>query len=201
MRWSSGRRSTRRWMSAIVIVLVSCSTAERSAEPRDPDGTTPISPVPSPSPFVSERHAYRLEVPPGWEVTEYGGTWTRLGQFHPGEEVVGEDVVLSPDGAAFLVANSMEIPDGMTPSEWLAAFDRLVTSGLDPGCPGTEDRGTLAGEPAIIIEQQCDGMKIVGQSLTHEGRGYYFTIGVPAEDRATEATLDGILASIRFGPA
>jgi hypothetical protein len=40
-------------------------------------------------------------------------------------------------------------------------------------------------------------MTVVGRSLTRGGRGYYFTIGFPAGDSTTEATLDGVVSSIR----
>lgn len=59
-------------------------------------------------------------MPPGWEVAEYGGTWISFKQFSPGSEVPGEDVVSSPDGRAFLVANSMAIPDGVKPADWMS---------------------------------------------------------------------------------
>jgi hypothetical protein len=184
--------------AAIVAPLVACSTADQSATPRATEATPSMSPAPSPSVFESERHAYTVEVPAGWDVTEYTGTWTRLIQFSPGAEVPGEDVVLSPDGGAFLVSNSMAIPRDMTDAEWLEAFDARVTAGLDPDCPGKRKSGDVAGEPATIITQRCEGMVVVGRSLTHEDRGYYFTTGFPAEDSVTAATLDDIVASIRF---
>jgi hypothetical protein len=184
--------------ATMIVTFVGCATPDRSATPRTDEDTTPISPMPSPSTFESERHSYTVEVPPEWDVTEYPGTWTRLSQFNPGAEVAGEDVVLSPDGGAFLVANSMAIPAGMTTSDWRTAFGARVEAGLDPNCPERSDSGTLAGETATIVTQRCEGMVIVGRSLTHAGRGYYFTVGFRAGDPATKATLDGIVASIRF---
>ena len=183
-------------LAAIAVTLTSCSPADMGGAPRGTDEQASASP--SPSTFESERHAYRLEVPPGWDVTEYGGTWRSFKQFSPGAEVPGEDVVLSPDGGAFLVANSMAIPEGMTPSDWLADLERLVRSGRDPDCTETTDTGDLAGEPAMIVEHRCDAMNVVGRSLTHGGRGYYFTIGFPPGDSAIAATLEGIVSSIRF---
>jgi hypothetical protein len=191
--------ASRRALAATVMVtLLACATPDRSGTPRADEDVTSVSPAPSPSMFESERHSYTIEVPSEWEVTEYPGTWTRLSQFSPGAEVPGEDVVLSPDGGAFLVMNSMAIPDDMTAANWLRAFDARVAAGLDPNCPRTTDSEPLAGETATIVIQRCEGMAIVGRSLTHAGRGYYFTTGFPEGDSATEATLEGIVASITF---
>jgi hypothetical protein len=148
--------------------------------------------------FESSRHGYRFEVPPGWEVTEYEGTWTRLAEFSPGAEVPGEDVVAPADRSSFLVSDSMKIPSGLSEAEWLEAFDALVAGGLPAECPGTTGSETFLGEPATVVQQQCGGSIIIGRSLTHAGRGYYFTILFPADDAAVEATLEGLIGSIRF---
>jgi hypothetical protein len=182
-------------VTAIAFTLISCSPPDTARAPRGNDG---LPPSPSPSTFESERHAYRLEVPPGWDVTEYAGTWTSFKQFSPGAEVPGEDVVLSPDGAAFLVANSMVVPEGMTSPDWVAELQRLVTAERDPGCRERSDTDVLAGEPAMVVEHRCEDMNIVGRSLVHRGRGYYFTIGFPADESTTAPTLESILSSIRF---
>lgn len=157
-----------------------------------------IAPTPTTRPFVSVRHGYRLEVPPGWLVNEYEGTWTELDQFDPGAEVPGEDVVATLDYAAFLVINSMPLQDGMSDVEWLEAFDGRVAGGVDPACPVTRSQGTVGGEPASIAAQPCDGSMIIGRSLTHGGRGYYFTTRAPADDAATQAILDRVVGSIGF---
>jgi hypothetical protein len=208
------RRPYRTWvrtlgMPTIAVALAACSTeAPPSAGPSATSGadstevvtsaSPSVSSAPSPRTFESTRHGYSVEVPPDWDVTEYEGTWTSLEQFSPGAEVPGEDVVSPPDRASFLVANSMAIREGMTAADWLAAFDARVAAGLDPRCPATTGRGVVAGEPATIVEQPCEGSIVIGRSLTHGGRGYYFTIRFPAGDPTTEATLDGIVASLRF---
>lgn len=197
------RGSYRSWermvgIPAIAMTLVACAAGD---QPRTSGGTEVVpspSSVPTPRTFESARHGYSVEVPPQWDVTEYEGTWTRLGQFSPGAEVPGEDVVAPPDKASFLVANSMAIPEGMTAADWLSAFDALVAAGLDPNCPGTRRTRVIAGERATIVEQRCQGSVVVGRSLTHGGRGYYFTTRFSAGDSATEATLDDVVGSIRF---
>jgi hypothetical protein len=68
-------------------------------------------------------------MPPGWDVTEYEGPWTRLAQFSPGAEVPGEDVVAPPDLSSFLVSNSMEIPTGLAAAGWQEAFDARAEKG------------------------------------------------------------------------
>ena len=76
----------------LTLAVAACATATPSAAP----ATFPSSPSPSPSPalsatagpsaasgaeFASERHGYRLTVPPGWTVTETPGN----GGLHPDE--------------------------------------------------------------------------------------------------------------------
>ncbi len=185
-------------MPAIAVVLGACSTTDPSATPRPPRDETSTPSPPSPRSFESARHGYVVEVPPFWDVAEYRGEWTRLRQFQAGAEVAGEDVISSPDGESFLVANSMAIPEGMRAGDWLEAFDALVAAALDPACPGRTRKGIFAGEAATIVEQRCGGSFIVGRSLTHGGRGYYFTTRFDVGDSTAEAAVDDIVASIRF---
>ncbi|MGH3658125.1 MAG: hypothetical protein ACRDUA_15835, partial [Micromonosporaceae bacterium] len=143
-------------LAALVMMMTACASADSGPGP-EPDAApaTTGKATPSPSPgstgaFESDRHAYRLDVPPGWEVTEYDGTWTRWDQFMPGSAVPGEDVVAAPDIDAWLVANSMEMPDGTRPAAWMTQLDRLVDSGRPPGCQQATGRHVLGGRPATI---------------------------------------------------
>jgi hypothetical protein len=179
---------------AFVIMLTSCTSEESSGTSK----TTGVPSSQSASQFVSERHSYHLEVPAGWKVVEYGGTWTDFAQFRPGAEVPGEDVVSAPDGSGFLVSNSMTIPQGMSPREWLAELERLVTSGPTKSCRESTDTDVVAGEQATITQHRCADMDYVGRSLTHAERGYYFTMGFQSGDPTTKATLEGVVASIGF---
>jgi len=139
-----------------------------------------------------------VEIPPGWNVNEYGGSWDALSQFSPGGEIPGEDVIATPDFGSFLVMNSMPIPTDMTADAWHSAFQALVSAGLPADCPGTTRTATFAGEPATIVEQTCSGAAIVGRSLVHGGRGYYFTTLSPYPDPAAEALVETLAASIEF---
>jgi hypothetical protein len=181
-------------LAALVITLTSCTSEGSDGAPK----ATDIPSSPSASQFVSERHSYHLEVPAGWKVVEYGGTWTDFAQFRPGAEVPGEDVVSAPDGSGFLVSNSMAIPHGMSPREWLAELERLVTSGPTKSCRESTDTDVVAGEQATITQHRCADMDYVGRSLTHAERGYYFTMGFQSGDPTTKATLEGVVASIGF---
>jgi hypothetical protein len=148
--------------------------------------------------FTSARHAYSITVPEGWRVKEYGGTWESLDQFNPGSEIPGEDVVGPIGLAAFMVMDSMAIPEGTTPEEWSAGFTDRVVSGLSENCPGTVGQGEVAGEPAVLVEQPCGRAMVVGRSLVHEGRGYYFTTMHTEDDMESKAILDELVASIAF---
>ena len=202
MCWALRTRMRRLVVPSILLALAGCSAGGPSSAGPSTKVATSVSPSisssSSPQTFESSRHGYRVEVPPRWHVVQYEGTWTKLDQFGPGIEVPGEDVVSPLDLSSFLVVNSMKIPKGMTAAGWQAAFDALVAAGADPNCPGTARTDVLAGEPAKVLEQHCEGSVLIGRSLTHAGRGYYFTIRFPANDAATKATLDGIVASIQF---
>jgi hypothetical protein len=139
-----------------------------------------------------------VRLPADWEFVGGTGTWTSFDQFVPGSAVPGEDLASSTTGSGWLVANSMLLPNGMNPEEWLAELDELVGSGPSPNC--REQRGTdaLAGEQVTVVLHRCDDLTIVGSSLIHANRGYYFTLGFPTGDSATAATLDGIASSLRF---
>ena len=64
--------------------------------------------------------------------------------------------------------------------------------------PAAADRARrLPAEPATIVEQPCEGSIVVGRSLTHGGRGYYFTSRY-AEDDETAASTGQLVASIQF---
>lgn len=181
-------------LTALVITLTSCTSEDSEGAPK----ATDVPSSPSPSQFVSERHSYHLEVPAEWEVAEYGGTWTDFAQFSPGAEVPGEDVVSAPDGSGLLVSNSMTIPNDMSPDEWLAELERLVTSGPDKSCRESTGTDVVAGEQAIVTQHRCGVMDYVGRSLTHADRGYYFTMGFQAGNTGTKAALEGVVASIGF---
>lgn len=207
-------------ITVLAFTIAACSGASVTATPTaEPVATPPAvltSPAPSisfsqtPSPFASPsaspiadvfestRHGYRVEAPAGWIVNEYDGSWDSLAQFTPGGEIPGEDAVAPPGFRSFLVMNSMAIPADMTGSEWLSAFEALVAAGLPADCPGTSRSDTFAGEPATILEQTCAGAAIVGRSLVHGGRGYYFTTLSPHPEPASEAIVDALAASIGF---
>lgn len=181
-------------LTALVITLTACASNDGEGSSKAPEKTS----SPSSSEFVSQRHSYHFELPAGWKVTEYDGTWTSFTQFSPGGEVPGEDVVSSPGSGGFLVSNSMAIPRGMSPESWLAELDRLVSSGPAKTCQVTTDTGVLAGERAAITQHRCADMVYIGRSVTHAGRGYYFTMGFQPGDTSTKATLEGVVASIGF---
>jgi len=181
-------------LAAIATTLTACSSAD-SDEPHP--AAQKQSDVQS-SWLESAQHGYRIEIPADWEFVEGAGTWTSFDQFVPGSAVPGEDLASSTTGSGWLVANSMLLPNGMSPEEWLAELDELVGSGPSPNC--REQRGTdvVAGDQAIVVRHRCDDLTIVGNSLIHANRGYYFTLGFPTGDSATAATLDGIASSLRF---
>jgi hypothetical protein len=96
------------------------------------------------------------------------------------------------------VSNSLAIPNGMSPDEWLAELEHLVTSGPTKNCRESTDTDVLAGEQARITQHRSADMDYVGRSLTHADRGYDFTMGFQSGDTTTAATLEGVVASIGF---
>jgi len=148
--------------------------------------------------FTSERHGYRVNVPRNWHVYDYEGEWTELEEFRPGSEVPGEDVIAPPPLFPFLVMNSMSIPDGVSEDEWRMQFDSLVEAALPEDCPGVSEQGTVAGVEATVITQDCDGFLMIGRSLAHNGRGYYFTTRSSSDDAASITLLKDLVASVQF---
>jgi hypothetical protein len=69
--------------------------------------------------------------------------------------------------------------------------------GTGSGLPGQDEDRRPGRRRATIVEQSCGGSTIVGNSTTHGGRGYYFTVRFPDDDATARATFEGILASIR----
>jgi hypothetical protein len=188
--------------SALVLVSSACGGdgEQSTTEPERSAGrfaSTPSAPASATS-FESKRHGYSVELPPTWRVAEFGGTWTALGQFTPGAEIPGEDVASSTEARGFLVVNSMTVPDGMSRAQWLARLLRVTRSGLAPGCRETLGKDVLGGEPASLLEHRCQDTHLVGRTLTHGDRGFYFTIGFPADDPAARAALEQIVASVHF---
>jgi len=181
-------------LTALVISLVGCG----SDDSPESSGATEKTSSPSSSEFVSERHSYRFDLPSGWRVNEFDGTWTDFAQFRPGGEVPGEDVVSSPGSSGFLVSNSMAIPQGMSPESWLAELDRLASSGPTKTCRTSTSTGFVAGERALITQHRCADMVYIGRSVTHADRGYYFTMGFLPGDTTTRTTLEGVVASVGF---
>lgn len=181
-------------LTALVITLTACASDDSARSSKATDKTS----SPSSSRFVSERHSYHFELPAGWQVDEYDGTWTDFAQFSPGGEIPGEDVVSSPGSSGFLVSNSMVIPQDMGPERWLAELDRLVSSGPTKTCRSTTAIGVLAGERAAITQHRCLDMVYIGRSVIHADRGFYFTMGFQPGDTSTKATLEGVVASIGF---
>jgi hypothetical protein len=190
--------------AALALALAACSSggsAESTAGSAAASSAPSVAASPSPPAgevFVSSRHGYQVAVPEGWRVKEFGGTWESLDQFSPGSEVPGEDVVGPIGLAAFMVMDSMAIPEGTTPEEWLADFNARVMDGLPENCPGTVGSGEVAGEPATVIEQPCGRAVVVGRSLVHGDRGYYFTTMHTEDDLEAKAILDEVVASVTF---
>jgi hypothetical protein len=172
-------------------------TSPSASTSPDASGATSATPQPTARVVESARHRYRIEVPSGWAMTEYDGTWETFDQFGVGVEVPGEDVIDSSSLGTFVVLNSMVVPDDMSSEAWLAAFDAVVASALPPDCPGSPVEGTFAGGSAIVLEQTCGGSSIVGRSFVHAGRGYYVTTVSPVGGGAGPI-LDEMLASMTF---
>jgi hypothetical protein len=210
---ASARSITRRpvgalaLLAALAITLTACSSAE-SDEPRSAaqaqsdvrttDAASDPRTTASPRSFESAQHRYRIEVPADWTVVPGPGTWTSFHQFVPGTEVPGEDLASSASGSGWLVANSMLLPRGMTPDEWLAELDGLVGSGPSPDCREQRKTAVIAGEQATVVRHRCGDLTIVGSRLVHADRGYYFTVGYPTGDTVTESSLTALASSIRF---
>jgi hypothetical protein len=181
---------------ALLVTVPACGSSD-DAEGAPAASTTEVTTTTAAASvsFESTRYPYRVVMPADWTLSQIDGTWTSLDQFSAGEQVPGEEVLGTPDRDTFLVVNSMALPDGTTPAAWTDAFGTLVAEGLFDGCTRTTGDGTVAGEPADVVEDTCGDDLIVGRSLVHGGRGWYFTTRGTDEDTAV---LDDLVASIEF---
>ena len=141
---------------------------------------------------------YKLRGAISWDVTEYPGTWTELEQFSPGAEVPGEDVVAPADLSSFLVSTRRS-PPGQAADEWLESFDALVADGLTAECPGTTASDVLAGEPATVVEQPCEGSLSSGGPHARRTRVLLHDL-YPADDAAARETLERLVTRSGSSP-
>ena len=189
----------RRQVIAILVgglAITACGSSEGDDDAAGPT-TTLTSSAPSttaPLSFESTRHHYRLEMPAGWRVTEYDGTWTDLEQFDPGAEVAGEDVVAPASTSSFLVVNSMAIPEGTSATDWLTAFDAAVATGFTETCPGTTRTGSSRVNGRRSWSSPARARSSSGAASPMRGAGTHFTTRGPSDDRDSEAMLEDLVA-------
>ena len=72
----------RRTLAAFLVVVslaMGCASDDNTGSSGSTDDASPSS-----SEFVSERHSYHFDLPSGWRVNEFEGTWTDFAQFRPG---------------------------------------------------------------------------------------------------------------------
>jgi hypothetical protein len=197
---------TRTRAAAAVVVLLLGVSACGSDDTVEDGAATSLTPTATTTPtttaaasltYESTRHPFRVAIPEDWQLTSVDGTWTSFDQFVVGEAVPGEEVLGTPDRATFLVVNSMVLADGVSPEQWAADFAALVGEATFEGCARTTGEGSVDGEPAVVAEDACNGDILVGRSLVHGGRGWYFTTR-GADDPTTVALLDDVAASIDF---
>jgi hypothetical protein len=169
-----------------IVVALRTVTADVSRD----TGTTP-SPTPAPTAtirFESRLYGYALTHPDDWRAAASSTPWTS----GPLSRRVA-DVLRGVDTEGiFLAAGSIEIPEGMTPDEWLDREERhaLVVAGLGDGgsffVPTTVDG--IAGR----LSEDCGVLLAV-----EDRRGYVFRL---YGDITVNIDLREVIRSIELHP-
>lgn len=161
-------RSPRTWtMTLMALLLGACALSV---------GPLPVSQAPSPTPtpawttFTSDRFAYSIDIPAGWEVLE------RVGEVSlPGARprYPGTDTISTPQGHRedsrdeTVVIAAREMADGESLEDWTE-----LASSATP-CPSFgHDTRTLGGEQADLRKFECGGVFWTQLTAVHGGRGY-----------------------------
>ncbi len=142
--------------------------------------------------FVSERHGYRLTVPPGWTVTETPGN----GGLHPDEPGV--------DTFRDTLGHILSVTRDPAPSlaKWTCPIARHLEGDHGLAVESTED-AVVAGLPARLLEYHLHFDPYVTHYLTTEvvdgGRGMTLSLeSTTGRDDEDRQILEGILSTVEL---
>jgi hypothetical protein len=142
------------------------------------------------SAFQSQRSPYRVELPEGWEprAVEPGPSGNP-----------GIDTFDSPDlGSGIYVSSSREaLPAGSTPEQ---ALERIHPPWEECAEVGEREQRELGGEPALVVEYDCAGVRyVLGAITVHHDIGYLlFWDSRTGNAEPDRATFDAVLDSLEF---
>ncbi|MFN2483825.1 MAG: hypothetical protein ABR509_02660 [Candidatus Limnocylindria bacterium] len=183
-------RAPSAWIAAALacLLVAACesATGTPSATPAGTDGTDGTDG----SQFESLRFPYRVELPPGWEPRNV----------EPGPSGnPGIDTFDSPDLASGIyVSSSRErLPDGTTPEQ---ALERIHPPWEECAEAGAHEERDLGGDPALVVEYDCAGVRYVLAAITvHRDIGYLlFWDSRTGNAEPDRATFESVLDSLEF---
>jgi hypothetical protein len=151
--------------------------------------------------FTSTRYGYSVQYPPGW-TTVRATTSVLTGSFplEIGSEV---DKLLScgdscPKGID-VVVYARKLLAGTTLGAF-AADEAAALQETSQSALGTRVKGTLAGEPAIVLTcSRCLDNYLVEYAVVHHGHGFdVYLLAPPGHETRDRATFLHILTTFRF---
>jgi Tol biopolymer transport system component/uncharacterized cupredoxin-like copper-binding protein len=171
------------------------------------DGNPAMRPTVAPAPvgnttFTSGRHAYSIEIPAGWSISEVPGVWPADRLMQPDEP--GVDTFRSPaaiSGGVYkgtLFISRAEVAAGTSDATW-AEPNRTVVAQL---C-ALRDTGqaTVEGLPVELTTWGCPQARALNLHFVRGSFGYLIVwIGPYAQAAADEQQLREIAATFRSTP-
>ena len=173
---------------AVLAIVVALRTV--AADVSHDAGTTP-SPTPAATDttrFESQLYGYALTHPNDWTAAASSTTWTS----GPLSRRVA-DVLRGVDSEGILLAAaSIEIPEGMTPDEWLDREERRAIAGAGLGGAGSSFVPTIVDGIAGRLSAACGVVLAV-----EDQRGYVFRL---YGDITVNIDLREVIRSIELDP-
>lgn len=175
---------------AIAVLATVIAFRTIGADVSQDSGTTP-SPTPANTAtnrFESSLYGYALTYPDDWTAAASSTTWTS----GPLTRRVADDFRGVDTEGIFLAAGSIEIPEGMTPDEWLDREERRAVLGAGLGDAGSFFVPTVVDGIAGRISATCGVVLAV-----EDRRGYVFRL---YGDITVNIDLRKVIRSIELHP-
>lgn len=158
---------------AMVLLVSGCTGSGDEA----PDGSQSATTAPPAESHTSEALGYRIEVPPGWLISEGYLEWDKASETLCGSP--GVDTLRSPEGDPCLLVARQRVRPGTALSAWVDMLERTGTISYPECGPPTEESSTLDSESAEVRVRRCqigEQRAIVVQYLALHGRSGYLVM-------------------------
>jgi hypothetical protein len=189
--------------AAIAVVVAGLYVLQPGTSPGVGGSSPTVTPSPGPSPtpawqsYSSDRFAYSIDFPGGWEVTPATADWPDGGWPNPTSRAV-DRLAPASDDALWVMVSSRALGPDEEAADVRAVLDEENSTICDISNPRTV---SVDGNEARAEDQLCFGANYVIETLASDGRRVYLIDwisprAITAEERAT---FDAMLASVTLG--